>query len=516
MRVMLAAMTILLRPAPAVPVRSTTFNAPVLAVVGWTAVVLAIRLSIPLNHDVAWIMEGAQRLLAGGQFGRDVVDANPPLAWWISCIPAAVANVSGLGLGVSSVLFTTAAGLLSVWLTNAVLTRSDVASSTRAILISLLPVPLLISPGYDFGQREHLMLIGAIPYAAAASLAAQGRKLDFRLALAVGLFAAPAFCLKPYFLVVPVFVEAWLALRCRSLRIWLRPEFLVTPVFGVLYLAAIKLFAPDYLAVVMPEAAAIYWAFNAPVTRVVPLVAQFMAPPLLGWVLALVAKRSKPSLLAEALGVSAIAGAVSAVLQMKGFSYHLVPGIGLAWVACLAEAAGLLRTRKAISVAILSLLVAWAANVSFRELRDGTISRVEALASVFRTYAGPGGTVYAFVTSPRDIHPAIVASNTKWASVACCLYHLPAAVRADERPRGDRARILSVADSQTNRALEDLFRARPAVIVIDANAAKLGIDRPFAYLPYLSRFPGFAAFWRNYEEGKTVGGFRTFVRTGTP
>lgn len=492
--------------------KKTTAWSPLLAVAGWTAVALALHASLPLNHDVAWIIEGAQRLLAGGQFGRDVVDANPPLAWWLSCIPAAFAQVTGVGLAMSSVLFTLAMGLASVWLTGAALGEGRFPSSPRNLLIAFLPIPLLILPGYDFGQREHLMLIGAVPYLAASSLTADHRRLNFRLSLAIGVFAATTFCLKPYFLLVPIFVEGWLVVRRRSLTLWLRPEFLVIPVFGMLYVIAIRLFAPDYLAIVMPEATAIYWAFNSPLMPVLFVTLRVMAPALIGWLLILFVQKAKPSALAQIFAIGALGAGVGCILQMKGFSYHLVPGAALAVLACAADCIASGPSRRAFRIALLFAVVTVTTATFIRQMGEGTAARVDALSTVFQKYAGPGGTVYAFVTSPRDVHPAIVASNTKWASRACCLYHLPAAVRVDERPQAERARILSVAASQTNQAIGDLVRKRPAVIVIDANGWKLGIDRPFDYLAYLSRFPRFVALWRSYAELESVGGFRIFVR----
>jgi hypothetical protein len=496
----------------AVPAKEASALFPSLVVAGGTAVALALHASMPLNHDVAWIMEGAQRLLAGGQFGHEVVDANPPLAWWLSCIPAAFAQATGIRLALSSVLFTLAAGLASISLTNGALRKSRLPSPLRNLLIAFLPIPLLILPGYDFGQREHLMLIGAVPYLAAACLAAEDRRLSFGLSLSIGVFAATMFCLKPYFLLVPIFAEGWLAVRRHSMTAWLRPEFLVIPVLGVLYVIAIRLFAPDYLAVVMPEAMAIYWAFNSPPMPILFVTLRVMAPALSGWLLILIAQKAKPSLLAQIFAVGALGASAGCLLQMKGFSYHLVPGAALAVLACAADSISSGPSRKAFRIALF-LAVATVTAITFnRQMGEGTAARVDALSTVFQKYAGPGGTVYAFITSPRDIHPAIVASNTRWASTACCLYHLPAAVRADERPQAERARILSVAESQTNRAIGDLLRTRPAVIVIDANEGKLGIDRPFDYLAYLSRFPSFVTLWRSYTELESIGGFRIFVR----
>jgi hypothetical protein len=57
--------------------------------------------TLPLNHDVAWIWEGANRLLHGAHFGRDVDDVNPPLAWWLTAIPVLLQYGTGLSASIS-------------------------------------------------------------------------------------------------------------------------------------------------------------------------------------------------------------------------------------------------------------------------------------------------------------------------------------------------------------------------------------------------------------------------------
>ncbi|HEY1708895.1 MAG TPA: hypothetical protein VGG10_11575 [Rhizomicrobium sp.] len=469
----------------------------------------AIHASLPLNHDVAWIMEGANRMLGGAQFGRDIVDVNPPLAWWLSCIPAAFARLTGIHLAQASVLFTLGYGLIAIALT-------DAARAVRsAAMLATLAFVLLLMPGYDFGQREHLMLMSAVPYLAAVAARAERRPIGLTLAIAIGLFAGAGFCLKPYFLLVPIFAESWLAWQRRSLFACLRPDFVPIPLFGAAYTACIVLFAPDYLHVVAPEAVVTYWALNASFAGVLRSSLIAVLPYGLFFALVLAEARKRPSPTAAVMFVGACGALVGAVLQMKGFTYHLLPAASLFALACFWEN-GETSTGKLARLAAIGL-VTIAALPAFQQLRDavsskGTAARVAALSDAFVRYAGRGGTVYAFVTSPRDIHPAILASGTRWASDACCLYHLPAAIRADERPVSERARIQAVAARQVDHVLGDLARDHPAVIVVDAWPAQLGFGgRDFDYLRYLSQDPRFARLWRGYSERQAIGGYRVFV-----
>ena len=69
---------------------------------------------VPINHDEAYLMALAGRLLDGGQFGKDIMDMNPPHVWWISAMPVWFARQIGLRLDVAASVFTVAMAVLSV------------------------------------------------------------------------------------------------------------------------------------------------------------------------------------------------------------------------------------------------------------------------------------------------------------------------------------------------------------------------------------------------------------------
>ena len=77
--------------------------APLWAGLGLIALAtIALHVAAPANHDVAWILDGAGRLLDGARFGRDIVDVNPPLAWWLAAVPVLSARVLGTGVAVAA------------------------------------------------------------------------------------------------------------------------------------------------------------------------------------------------------------------------------------------------------------------------------------------------------------------------------------------------------------------------------------------------------------------------------
>jgi hypothetical protein len=229
------------------------------------AISLTWHASVPINHDVAWVLQGARRLLDGGRFGRDIVDVNPPLIWWISLIPVQAARLLGADVGSTFTTFVVALCLASVASTHSVLRAGALPPRERAIAAVATAATLIIVPGYDFGQREHLLAVVAVPYVALASVRANGNAVPWWLAAGIGVFAAVGFCLKPHFLAIPALLELWLLANSRRLSGLARVEVGMLVVIGASYALAILAFAPPYLTRHVPEAIVTYGSYSQPI-----------------------------------------------------------------------------------------------------------------------------------------------------------------------------------------------------------------------------------------------------------
>lgn len=461
----------------------------------------------PFNHDVAWILTGAERVLDGAVLGRDIIDPNPPLPWWLATIPVGLARAAGLAPAAAAIAFTIIACLASILLTRAALIRSGSPLAGSEGFQLFAAAVLLFAPGYDFGQREHFLLIGALPYLACVDAAVRGRWLSRGLALGIGAFAGLAFCQKPYFLLVPIAAELWAAARKR--RIEIRPEALVLLAIGLLYAAAVLLWAPFYLSAALPETLASYWVFDSPPTTVAARLG-FAFLPLAAAAL-LLRGGSGTGEAAEFLFVGALAGAAAAALQLKGWPYHLLPGVGLAAIGCAAlfVANGARHSMAAAAALLLIAYSTFGATLSYARAAFGEADTAAQLGARFARADGP---VFAFNPGPRDIHPAILAAGAEWPSPYCCLYTLPAWVRAGEAPeRAPAARAAALR--QLAIVLARLEARPPALIAVADGPFKLGFGaRRFDYLAFLARFPGFRRLMADYAEEERIGDYRIFVR----
>jgi len=206
------------------------------------------------------------------------------------------------------------------------------------------------------------------------------------------------------------------------------------------------------------------------------------------------------------------------LIQAKPWAYHFLPGIVFldlsAVILLTAEKPRVDRlTPRRIAFAILVVLAV--VPTAFEAVRafEGTSSRINQLAAVFRSNPGPNRTVFGFITSPRDVFPAVVAAEIEWAAPFCCEYLIAAAARIEEAPATYRPKILAAGVNQAEIAVSAMRTKEPGVIVIATGDDMLGFNhQTFDYMAWLSAHTDFASVFAHYREINSVGSFRIFVR----
>lgn len=481
----------------------------------------AFYLPFPLNHDAAWIVIGAERLLDGGAFGREVIDVNPPLAWWLSVPGVVLARVGGIAPGAAFQLYVLAIGLGSLVLCAHLLRPAD--GQTPAVTVAAIAAVFWLLPAYDFGQREHLMAMLACPYVLVCARRGSGQPVGPAMAVVCGGLGGLAFCLKPYFLVIPIGLTLYTVLRTRRLGCLVATENMVIALVGAAYFAAILRFAPDYVSVVVPEAMIAYGAYANALLPVARSYLVLLAPAVVAVIL--LSRRFSGEPLPVAGGYMLFAGllaAIAAVIQQKGWSYHIMPAIGFVVIATAIGLAGLVSRRgwrlnpaAGVACALVLLALVRPVQAHLRDLASEQGNQAVTAELIARlNEAGPKASVHAFITSPRNVHPAVLASGARWVDVACCAYLLPAHI-LDGDVSSHLARR-AAAMRQMQGIIERLSSAPPDIILIDDRSRKLGFGGiSFNYLAWLDGKPGFAELWAKYREEERAGHFRVFARKPT-
>ena len=352
-------------PAPVPPQRAsarlsaTVASRPLVLPLILTALLTIMRLRWTVDSDVASQLWIAERIHEGAHLYRDIIEVNPPLWFWMGIPferlgalfhvqPATVLIVS-FGLMVA----------LSLAATERLIRH--ITAGRRTMFLAYAALVLAAMPWLHVGQREQIVLIGAVPYAALVASRREAREVSIALAIAVGIGAALGFALKHYFLIVPAALELWLLSGIR--RRWrpFRPETLAIAGVGLAYAAAL-LIERDYLTRMVPLVRLAYGKFGPQSIWMLFNPYAILAAGLFAFTAAhghLLVRRSAS--LAAALFIAGVAFAATFVIQFKGWPYHTIPMLGcasLALAALLAEIAAPPRLLRILGPAILALPLA--------------------------------------------------------------------------------------------------------------------------------------------------------------
>lgn len=297
---------------------------PLLPALLLLVIATAVRMAGTVDSDVAWQLWTARHLNGGATLYRDIVEVNPPLWFWVGRPMDALASLMGTRVEpvlIGAIALLTAASLAA---TSRIIGREP--SLRKAVFLAYAVLILFVMPWLHAGQREQLLLIGALPYATLVAARRNSAPVSPVLAFLIGAGAALAFALKHYFLIVPALLELWLiATQRRQCRV-MRPEVISILVVGILYAAAILLFAFDYLTTIVPMARLAYGVTGA------TLLTQLIRPGLLVGLLTLfvIAMHRRhlsggAAQVGAALTIAALGFAAIYFMQAKGWVYHAIP-----------------------------------------------------------------------------------------------------------------------------------------------------------------------------------------------
>jgi hypothetical protein len=497
---------------------------------------LAVVLAPPVNHDAAAVLGFARRWLEGERLYLDLIDVNPPLIFLLNLAPAALAAWTPVPPVLALQLCVLAVCLLALGLAWRVLALPDGGGEPgargpveRAALLAGLPL-LTLAAGYDFAQREHLMVVAALPWLLLAARRAEGvaPPAGRGLAVAVALLAATGFALKPHFLAIPALVEALVlagrwrgGLRGRALLADPTPWAMAAAWVG--YLLVIALAFPAYAGSILPLVFGLYLEAGLPWWQVA--LDDRMGSALLALLpLAALAFAGRAGALPRAAALAALGAALAALVQGRGWTYHVLPVLlftgllGLVLVARGLDRAGGARLPVAGTTAALCfgllLFVLARAEAPWREI-NWPRSEAAALARAL-----PAGRVLVLSPFIHPVWPALAhagATTTLGSMSTWLLQGLYAGCPADAAAPRFRApeAMGAVERAFFERTIADFVRDPPDAVLVSRNPGipDCGGTR-FDLLGYVLRDPRFGAVFRRYRPAGPAGaeGYALYLR----
>lgn len=210
------------------------------------------------NWDASWHLLAAKRILAGGaSYTTNLYDDNLPMVFWFF-IPAVFiqkyTNINLLllcNLSVDLVIFISF--LLCSFFLNQIYLKKQLLE--KKLVLYLLLAILLIGPGYEFAQRDSLVITFLFPYIAliAAQIKSNTQKND-GVRVIVGLFAAIGICMNPFYALLIAILEMQRWIYQKKIQL-ITPELVSLIVIFLSYFTIMAIFYPDYFTVIVPAIA---------------------------------------------------------------------------------------------------------------------------------------------------------------------------------------------------------------------------------------------------------------------
>lgn len=456
-----------------------------------TAVATVLRLSDTVDSDVAWQLWIAHRIHAGANLYTDIVEVNPPLWFWMALPIDRLATLFQVRAESVLIVSLGAVTALSVAATNLLI--EHVPERRRMLFLGYAAMTLMAMPWMHAGQREQIVLIATLPYAALLVERRRGRNVPSWLAFLVGIAFAAGIALKHYFLVVPVLLELWLI--AGIWRAWrpIRPETIAIVALGAAYVVAIVLFEQDFIRITVPMVRLAYGVTGAPDIRYLfgpfALTALFTA----AFALAhgrLMSKGQAP--LSSALLVGAVAFGVVYFIQSKGWLYHAIPMLGcasLAIAALLAETAVAPAALRIVSPALLGFPFLLAGVDRAHPLLPGP----DLIGAV--DHAGPGETVGFLTVEPAIPWSITLQRGFRYPSRYMGYWMMRAIV--DNERRGDAdPRLAELGKKVVSETVADFLCTPPKRLVVAGSHWGAG---NFDILAFFKRDPQFEALFSHYR-----------------
>ncbi len=290
-----------------------------LALVPW-----AINLfSYAINVDIAYLTLSAGRLLDGNTMSEAYYDTNLPLSIIVQIPAALIARITPLPLYYATTIYAFILLGLSLFATNLLLKKiNGISVSQRYIVLSVFLIMNTIKPGYDFGQKDHILGMALFPLVLAQILITTRTDFDKTLKFCVLFAGSVLILLKPHYGLIPAAIFLHRIIYQKRLSIFKDIDFLFLSGMALGYIAVIFLLFPDFASVILPDILKYYASDISPaVIQVgVILIAQAAVPLL---VCQLFLKNASP--LISIFSAIAILCFIPFILQGKGWAYHAIP-----------------------------------------------------------------------------------------------------------------------------------------------------------------------------------------------
>jgi len=484
---------------------------------------LAVHLRVPLNHDVAWLLIAAGRMLAHGSYSKDFFEINMPLAIGIYIPPHFLAHWFEQSIATANLEWTFILIIQSASLGTLLMPVDRKVHGIRLepVWMAWILFSLIFLPGYDFGQKEHLVVVLTLPFL--MLLANSSRRPSTALRVYVSCLAGVGFFLKPHFALLPPLLLGWVALREKSWKPFWSVEAITLLIVGILNAIVVFGVFPDWF-LCAKWADDLYGAYRAASWKDLFFIGSMPAFSIVAaFFLLLALHNASFRSVAGPLLLAAVYGWLAYLLQFKGWTYQFLPvsiplflALGLGCIDGIANSIFLMPRGRILAVAYSAVTAIIVGHVIYQTENLPTIDQLKrSVPAQAFSLAKKGDYVYAFTTTVVPIFPTVVVMDLNWASRYSALWPLAG---LEQARTGVGAKVSGHLQDLYGATLltsvtDDLSLFSPSVVLVDQRKGQFGLPLDYNILDYFLADSRFRQLWGRYKEVGTGEGFAIYVRT---
>ena len=491
---------------------------------------LLLHLTTYMWVDMAWILDSTQQLINGGVFGKDIVDSNPPFIWYLSVPLVWLSKLTNWHIEhIFWVTICFLTSLILLWVTSLIKRepKKEIINPNTLLLAS--GYVFFIGSGETMGQREYLTLLFTLPYMAMTILRLNGSKPSFQESALAGIIAGIGVAFKPYFLVIPFFVELVAYIKKKQISFIYRSEVIFGFITVSIFYIILFTFASQYIFDIVPLLRKSFWAWNVSYSFLIvsggAVVAALLIPSILS-------QRVKfPSLLYLFLA-SGFGFTISYIIQRKDFYYHKFPIFALAIIILSILISETIQRRnyflgkfkKNIIILVILLTISLAIRTEdakkwydlqkkFTKNFDIHYSNQKKIIDLLNQY----DSKEKFLGVSIDLYPGFPTAiyvKPQWAGIDVCRRYISAIQKIRYmKPTNKLNKIRLELEAKERQQIADEMRLNPIIILVKSSTSR--IQGPFNILDFYMEDPNFRKAFSKYQELEPVGDVRVFKRMDT-
>ncbi|QYJ99007.1 GtrA family protein [Shewanella alkalitolerans] len=447
-----------------------------------SAVFLKVHLGQVIHHDIAWYLVATRKWLEGQALYDKILEVNPPLNFYYTAPAIWLAdNMRVSDADAQYILFSVILWGSLFWCWN-ILNRENKFSDLRSTLLILGLGLTVTATGLPYAaQREHLLVVLLLPWV--VGLLLEPNNECNKRVISRSFLAALGICLKPYFILYPIFITIFLVVSKWSLRPVVSYANITMALTGGSYVVFVALIHPAYFSEIIPLAKSTY--DYAKTTEAI--ITNIELIPLCFFIVLAIGSYTLEQQTTSIFVCLVLASLAVYLVQWKGFDYHLLPlysWIVLFGVWLMVEHYSPIKL-KAIALFVVTCLSAWFIKSGLYQVRqtEWLMQQIQALKPfnslvVYSTYVSIG--------------PIIAMRNdAEWASRYPTFWTIPVIANTHAERSCNSSpkfclRLKEIAIETRRHIMEDLTQYTPDLVVIDKMPGYI-TNKDFSLLKFFSR-----------------------------